>query len=125
MPLLVLAALGLLLVLSGCGEKGEPRLRAGGPTGAPASGTTGTTGARDARRPLELGISEQNVHLIAPGAAPPGFGAYRDALAALRPDRYRLVVDWSKLQPDPAVPADLALGQDGCARGGPPCAGFA
>ncbi len=78
-----------------------------------------------AQRPLQLGISEANAPLLAPGAAPAGFGAYRDALAALRPDRYRLVVDWSKLQPDPATPADLAIEQDGCSRGLPPCAGYA
>ncbi len=119
---LTLAA--LLPLLTGCGEKREPR------AGAPVSGASGATaapssGRATAARPLELGISEANANLIAPGAAPPGFGAFRDALAAIRPDRYRLVVDWSKLQPDPDQPADLALEQDGCARGLPPCAAFA
>jgi len=115
-------------LLAGCGEKRERS------AGSPASGATGASGARGgeatkrpvaARRPLQLGLSEANAHLLAPGPAPPGFGAYRDALATLRPDRYRLVVDWSKLQPDPARPADLALEQDGCARSLPPCARYA
>lgn len=110
-------ALACALLLAGCGEKREPAPRAGGgPTGA-------TTPA--AARPLQLGISEGNANLLKPGAAPAGFGAFRDALAALKPDRYRLVVDWSKLQPSPDAPADLALPADGCLRGLPPCAGYA
>ena len=122
---LVLLSLAAAALLVGCEEKREPLIR------APLSGASGVTGAAPAQRPaaagrpLQLGLSEANANLLAPGSAPPGFAAYRDALATLRPDRYRLVVDWSKLQPDPAKPADLALGQDGCARGLPPCARFA
>ncbi len=118
-------ALALLAatVLAGCGAKREP------PSASPAAGATGPTAgpgpAAVTARPLQLGVSEANAHLLAPGAAPPGFGAFRDALAALRPDRYRLVVDWSKLQPDRSQPADLALLRDGCARGAPPCAAYA
>jgi hypothetical protein len=36
----------------------------------------------------------------------------------------RLPIYWSKLQPDPAKPADLAIPADGCARGTPPCGMF-
>ncbi len=104
----------MALALAGCGEKREPA----------AVGPTGPSAAPAAARPLQLGLSEANANLYEPGVAPPGFGAYRDALAALRPDRYRLVVDWSKLQPSPDVPADLAAGADGCLRGLPPCAEY-
>ncbi len=116
-----------VVLLPGCGG-GREVPAAAVPSGATtgASGATGATAAPTPPvRPLELGLSEANPALLAPGVAPPGFGAFRDLVAALRPDRYRLVVDWSKLQPDPAVPADLALTQDGCARGLPPCAAFA
>ena len=112
--------LSVAVALVGCGEKREPPVR------APATAATEPAAARPpAQRPLQLGISEANPALLAPGAAPAGFGAFRDALAALRPDRYRLVVDWSKLQPDPARPADLSLRVDGCSRGLPPCAAYA
>ena len=110
-------------VLAGCGPKREPPARSPSVGATAATGPVGRPAAQ--ARPLQLGLSEANVHLLAPGPAPPGFAAYRDTLAALRPDRYRLVVDWFKLQPDPARPADLALSQDGCARGAPPCAAFA
>jgi hypothetical protein len=120
------ALLAAALLLAGCAEKREPPVAspasgASGPTGR-ASGPTGPTASG---RPLQLGLSEANVHLLAPGPAPPGFGAFRDALARLRPDRYRLVVDWAKLQPERGAPADLGRGQDGCLRGLAPCAAFA
>lgn len=114
-----LTPLLLACVLGGCGEKHEPPVR------DPVAATGASGPAAAAARPLQLGISEANPHLIAPGTAPAGFGAFRDTLAALRPDRYRLVVDWSKLQPDPATPADLTLPGDGCSRGLPPCAAYA
>ena len=83
------------------------------------------------RRPppeLRIGLSELNAHLLwsteARPQAPAGFGPWRDRVQALRPDYYRLFVDWAKLQPNPARPADLALPADGCLRGAPPCAPF-
>jgi len=87
-------------------------------------------GAASARTPaeLEIGLSELNPHLLwsteARPQAPAGFGPWRDRVQALRPDYYRLFVDWSKLQPDPAEPANLEIGGDGCLRGEPPCAAF-
>lgn len=45
-------------------------------------------------------------------------------LAALHPDFVRLEVDWSKLQPNPRAPPDLAAVADGCDRGTPPCGPF-
>jgi hypothetical protein len=97
------------------------------PRGAPAGADPGAPAppAPGAARPLEIGLTEFIPALVAPGPAPPGFGPWRDAAAALRPDRFRLVVDWSALQPDPGTPADLAQPRDGCLRGLPPCAPYA
>ena len=95
-----------------------------GPTGSTGpSGPTGPTGPPPTPR-LAVGISEANPHLFDPGSTAPGFTAYRDELLALRPDYYRLFVDWSKLQPAAATPADLAARQDGCLRGIAPCAAY-
>ncbi len=46
----------------------------------------------------------------------------RDRVAALRPDVFRLLVDWKKLQPTAAQPVDVELPLDGCMRGVAPCA---
>jgi len=46
----------------------------------------------------------------------------RDRVAALRPEVFRLLVDWKKLQPTAASPIDVALPLDGCMRGVAPCA---
>jgi hypothetical protein len=74
---------------------------------------------------LPIGLSENNPWLIDPGPVPEGFAPWRDRVAALHPARYRLFVDWATLQPDPAVPVDLAQPNDGCLRGLPPCGAFA
>ncbi len=56
----------------------------------------------------------------APAAAAPFLSARR-ALAALRPEYLRVLVDWAALQPAAGRPADLAERVGGCARGLPPC----
>jgi hypothetical protein len=74
---------------------------------------------------LSIGVDEQNPWMFHPGAVPDGFAPSRDRVAALRPARYRLFVDWSGLQPDPARGADLSQPNDGCLRGLPPCGAYA
>lgn len=113
-------------VLAGCGDQGT---RA---TGSSTQGASAGTAARGGRAPespaprrLTIGVDEQNPWLITPGAVPDGFGPWRDRVATIRPQRYRLFVDWSNLQPDPAKPADLAQPNDGCLRGLPPCGAYA
>ena len=120
---LVLASMVALLLLAGCGGGGKAASTRAATAPAPESGPTGVTAA--AERPLRLGITEANPAFVRPGEAPPGFGPWRDGLAAIRPDFVRVFVDWSKLQPAPDQPADLAQEQDGCARGVSPCAPFA
>src|SRR4051794_22684186 len=72
-----------------------------------------------------MGLTETRPTLLWSRAAQPeppsGVGPWRDRLAALRPRYYRLLVDWSTLQPDPGRPPDWAIPSDGCERGRPPC----
>jgi hypothetical protein len=77
-----------------------------------------------ARPAFALGVAEANPHLIAP-SGDPAFAVARDRLVALRPQYARLMVDWSKLQPDPGRPPDFSAPRDGCMRGLPPCGGSA
>ena len=98
------------------GSDDEPRPAVPAPTAtAPAPG---------AAPRLAIGLAEQNPHLIAPGEAPDGFGEWRDRVAALRPQWFRLLVDWSKLQPTPDAAPNFEAVEDGCLRGRPPCAAY-
>jgi hypothetical protein len=78
---------------------------------------------------LAIGIGEPNASLLWSSQArpelPDGMGPWRDRLAALRPRYYRLLVDWSRIQPDAAQPPNWTLPETGCLRGRPPCAAFA
>jgi hypothetical protein len=78
---------------------------------------------------LAIGIGEANASLLWSAPAQPelpaAMAAWRDRLAALRPRYYRLLVDWARLQPDPAQPPDWAHPETGCQRGRRPCAAFA
>jgi hypothetical protein len=56
---------------------------------------------------------------------PAAFEPWRDRTAKLHPQLYRLIVDWSYLQPDPAQPANLAGEFSGCMRDVKPCSPFA
>jgi hypothetical protein len=106
------------MLLAGCG--GEPKApeRTTGPAPAPQR----TPGPPTV---LATGLTELNPQLLWSAAehpdVAPGFAPWRRRLAALHPRILRLPVYWSKLQPDPAVPADLTIPADGCARGTPPC----
>jgi hypothetical protein len=73
---------------------------------------------------LAIGLAEQNPYLIAPGEVPAPFAAWRDRAVALRPRWFRLIVDWSKVQPDGAAPPDWNAERDGCLRGEQPCAPY-
>jgi len=87
--------------------------------------------APDAARPggaaLAIGITEPNPNLVWPRGAhpvPDPFARWRDALARIHPDYYRLVVDWRTLQPERDAPPDLDRPQSGCMRAKGPCAGW-
>jgi hypothetical protein len=119
----VLAALAAMLVAG----RGVEDQQAVSSTPPPAP----QKAAPPAPRPVVLatGLTESNPLLLWSAQdrpeLPAGFGPWRDAVAALHPRYLRVPVFWSKLQPDPATPADLAVPGDGCLRGTPPCGPFA
>jgi hypothetical protein len=108
-----------LAALAGCGEEGRTQAPLP-PVGPPPLGTP-------ARGPsLAIGITEQNPNLVAADTVvPPRFAPWRDALGGLRPGLYRLVVDWSVVQPRPDLPPDLDAFNAGCMRDVGPCAPYA
>jgi hypothetical protein len=73
---------------------------------------------------LAVGITEPNPNFFRPGAVDGPFTRWRDALVAMHPAYYRLVLDWARLQPAAAAPPDFALAEAGCARQTPPCAAW-
>jgi hypothetical protein len=77
---------------------------------------------RSDRRGLVTGLAEANPALLSTGQVPPEFAPWRDAVAALRPRHFRLLVDWRKIQPDAHAPPDWTAPADGCLRGLAPCA---
>ena len=78
---------------------------------------------------LKLGITEFNPAFVWSRAARPDiaapFGRWRDELTRLHPAYFRLVINWSALQPDPAHGAGLDQPQGGCLRASQPCLGWA
>ena len=86
------------------------------PLDAPAAGPS-----------LAVGITEPNPNLFAPDEVlppPAGWAPWRDELVRIRPELFRLVVEWNKLQPSPDAPANLALPNHGCMRDKQPCAPY-
>ena len=77
---------------------------------------------------LAVGVTEFNANLVASPAqrplAPP-WAAARDALGAIRPSYFRLVIDWASIQPSADAPADLGAPHAGCMRATGPCLGWA
>jgi hypothetical protein len=133
----------VLVVLIGAASATDdgppPRIAATSPAGPAATATPEPppTGAGPAATPtpeppptgdgLAIGITEQNAAFLRPAPRPVAepFARWRDELTTLAPAYFRLVVDWSSLQPDPAAPPDLARAQTGCLRARTPCAGYA
>ena len=75
---------------------------------------------------LAVGVTELNANLIFTPATrelPAPWSAARDALGAIKPSFYRLVIDWASVQPSADAPADLSAPNGGCMRAIGPCSG--
>jgi hypothetical protein len=118
----VLVAVAVVVVLSVSGSSDEePSKPAAGPP--PTTPSTATAPAPAAPPGLAIGLAEQNPYLIGTDV-PEQFAPWRDRTVALRPKVFRLLVDWSKVQPAADAPPDWAIVADGCLRGRPPCAPY-
>jgi hypothetical protein len=114
----LLVAVAAVVVLAR--PKHEPRVVAT-PTAAPSASPAGPPAAGTG---LAVGLTEPNPNLIATAAVPSPWSAWRDAVAAIHPAFYRLVIDWAALQPSAASPPDLGAENGGCMRASPPCLGW-
>ena len=76
-------------------------------------------GGRRDRAQREPDLHPRDARLPAP------WSAARDALGAIKPSFYRLVIDWASVQPSADAPADLSAPNGGCMRAIGPCLGYA
>jgi hypothetical protein len=93
-------------------------------TPAPATPTPTVEPLPVAGKGLQVGITEFNPNFVAtPGTVPllEPFSHWRDALAAIKPRFFRLMIDWPAIQPQQTDHADLAQYNGGCERTVPPC----
>jgi hypothetical protein len=129
---LALAAVAAALVIVLTQGDDDPRAPTPTATATPTATPTPTPTPLPLAAPaggpsLAVGITEPNPNLVAaPGArtVPPQWARWRDELAAIRPVLYRLVVDWSAVQPRADAPPNLDAPEPGCMRVLPPCAAF-
>jgi hypothetical protein len=128
----------LVLVAVGRGGGGDDKTTstdtATATASVPPAATTPTTPTTPATPEktgigLTIGLSESNASLIRAAGdgpqPPPEMQPWRDRVTALRPQLYRMAIDWASMQPDPSQPAKLDIPADGCLRGKPPCGAFA
>ena len=124
---LAAAALLLVVVLAPEDEPSPPPGSAPTPTPTPTPERARLDSPADGPS-LAVGITEPNPNLFAPTtvlAPPPEWARWRDELVRMRPELYRLVVEWNTVQPSPDVAPDLAMWDPGCMRDKGPCAGWA
>ena len=120
--LLAAAALAAAALLTACGGGG----------GGKSTSTLGSTPTKapPAKQPptdvapgggLAVGLTEINPDLFWHGKDVGDFDPWRDRVEALKPQVYRLTVDWATLQPSADAPVDWTKASDGCMRGLQPC----
>lgn len=124
-PVLRLVLLVLALAVGACGGDDDKGSGDGGKTAAEAPQHPAPH--KDDQPRIAIGVTEFNASLVRPpeaGDPIPEFAPYQRRTTALRPRYLRLVVDWYRVGEDPGGAPALAIGQDGCVRGRPPCAPF-
>jgi hypothetical protein len=125
-----LAAVALVLAVvltAGDGERPPPPPPRPTPTPTPTP-ERARLDAPAAGTALAVGITEPNPNLFAPDdilTPPAGWAPWRDELVRMRPELYRLVIEWNTVQPSPDAPANLELPDAGCMRDKQPCAPWA
>jgi hypothetical protein len=121
-PAIAAAALVAVVFVTACGGGG-------------GENTTSTSASTPAKPPpakqaptdvapgggLAIGLTEINPDLFWHGKDVGDFDPWRDRAEALKPQVYRLTVDWATLQPSPDAPIDWTRASDGCMRGMKPC----
>ena len=115
------------MAIAGCGGGGDSKKQASATPTPTAAATPALTDAleRPAADTLAAGITEPNANLVWAGReVPEPFARWRDALAGIHPEVYRLVLYWPALQPARNSPPDFDAVNGGCLRDKPPCAPF-
>ncbi len=111
--------------LSGCGGSSHRRVPSGA-SSAPAQAPPAIFQPAPAR--VAFGITEDDANLLwspaSAHAAPEPFATARRELTALHPAYVRLLIDWSKLQPNPGQPPELSAPVSGCDRELGPCGSY-
>jgi hypothetical protein len=100
------------------GDDDDPVLRTG-------STTVGTPPPPAGVEGLAVGIAERNANLLWAQRRGGDFEPWRARVEALRPAYYRLMIDWSQLQPRRGEPPRFEQHDNGCLRDLPPCGAFA
>src|SRR3954469_12677327 len=127
-PLVLLIYLLAAAVLVVAAVRTARRAPPGPPPAAPGAAATPAPTPALALPPagdgLAVGVTEYNPNLVASPSdreLPAPFAAARDALAAIKPAYYRLMIDWSQIQPSADAPPNLDVPQTGCSRDVQPC----
>ena len=123
----------VVLALSGGDEPAVPPAPIATASPAPTATPSPTPAPAVLDRPaggpsLAVGITEPNPNLVAAPAArpvPPEWERWRGALGRMRPQLYRLLINWDVVQPAAGAPVDLDAANGGCMRAVPPCAPYA
>jgi hypothetical protein len=116
------AALAVAVLLTACGGGGGEKstsTAAPKPAESPPAKQPPTDVAPGGG--LAIGLTEINPDLFWHGKDVGEFDAWRDRVEALKPQVYRLTVDWATLQPSADAPIDWTKASDGCMRGLEPC----
>src|SRR4051794_24887437 len=129
-PLVLYALAGLVLTVATIVELGRDDVSV--PPVTPPATPTAVATASPTASPipaagpgLAVGVTEFNPNLVSADGDPPGpWSTVRDALAAIHPQFFRLVIDWAHVQPAAGAPPNLSMLETGCVRQTPPCLAY-